>query len=223
MPLGVPSSFQAGDPYPIYVERGQGSQVWDVDGNQYTDFHGGFGVGVVGHAHPKIVEAITRAASTGHPLRRAHAGDGGAGRGAVPALRARPGALRQLGHRGDDGRHPHRPGRDRPRHGGQDRGLVPRPPRHGDVLGAAQRRVARQPRHVAHHADVGGIPADVAKHTAGRAVQRRGRLRGAAGRARARDRLPHPRARDDEHRHRRARARLPPGRSRTCASATASC
>ncbi len=65
MPLGVPSSFQAGDPYPIYIERGQGSQVWDVDANQYTDFHGGFGVGVTGHAHPKIVEAITRAANTG--------------------------------------------------------------------------------------------------------------------------------------------------------------
>jgi glutamate-1-semialdehyde 2,1-aminomutase len=65
MPLGVPSSFQAGDPYPIYLERGLASQVWDVDANQYTDFHGGFGVGVTGHAHPKIVEAITRAASTG--------------------------------------------------------------------------------------------------------------------------------------------------------------
>ena len=65
MPLGVPSSFQAGDPYPIYIERGLGSQVWDVDGTRYTDFHGGFGVRVTGHAHPKIVEAITRAATTG--------------------------------------------------------------------------------------------------------------------------------------------------------------
>jgi glutamate-1-semialdehyde 2,1-aminomutase len=65
MPLGVPSSFQAGDPYPIYVERGQGSQIWDVDGTQYVDFHGGFGVGVSGHTHPKIVEAIDRAARTG--------------------------------------------------------------------------------------------------------------------------------------------------------------
>jgi glutamate-1-semialdehyde 2,1-aminomutase len=65
MPLGVPSSFQAGDPYPIYVERGMGSQVWDVDGNEYVDFHGGFGANVVGHAHPKIVEAIDRAGRTG--------------------------------------------------------------------------------------------------------------------------------------------------------------
>ena len=43
----------------------QGSHVWDVDGNEYLDFHGGFGVNIVGHAHPKIVEAITRAANNG--------------------------------------------------------------------------------------------------------------------------------------------------------------
>jgi glutamate-1-semialdehyde 2,1-aminomutase len=65
LPMGVPSSFQAGDPYPVYVERGAGSHVWDVDGNEYLDFHGGFGVNLVGHAHPKIVEAITHAANTG--------------------------------------------------------------------------------------------------------------------------------------------------------------
>jgi len=65
LPLGVPSSFQAGDPYPIYIERGAGAHVWDVDGTDYLDFHGGFGVGVCGHAHPKIVEAITHAAKTG--------------------------------------------------------------------------------------------------------------------------------------------------------------
>ena len=65
MPLGVGSSFQAGDPYPIYLDRGLGSHVWDVDGNEYVDGHGGFGVNIVGHAHPKIVEAIENAAHTG--------------------------------------------------------------------------------------------------------------------------------------------------------------
>ncbi len=65
MPMGVASSFQANDPYPIYLERGRGSHVWDVDGREYLDFHSGFGVNVVGHAHPKIVEAIERAARTG--------------------------------------------------------------------------------------------------------------------------------------------------------------
>ena len=63
LPSGVSSNFQAGDPYPIYLERGKGSSVWDVDGTEYKDFHGGFGVNVVGHAHPKIVEALEKAAS----------------------------------------------------------------------------------------------------------------------------------------------------------------
>ena len=65
MPLGVASSFQANDPYPIYVREGRGSRVWDVDGHEYVDFHNGFGTMAVGHAHPKVVEAIERAARTG--------------------------------------------------------------------------------------------------------------------------------------------------------------
>ena len=65
LPFGVASSFQAGDPYPIYVARGEGAHVWDADGNEYLDFHGGFGCNLVGHAHPKVVEAIENAARTG--------------------------------------------------------------------------------------------------------------------------------------------------------------
>jgi glutamate-1-semialdehyde 2,1-aminomutase len=65
LPYGVASTFQAGDPYPIYVARGEGARVWDVDGTERIDFHGGFGCNVVGHAHPKIVEAIEHAARTG--------------------------------------------------------------------------------------------------------------------------------------------------------------
>lgn len=65
MPSGVASNFQVGDPYPLYLKRGRGSRVWDVDGTEYIDFHGGFGVNVVGHAHPKIVEAIRNVADQG--------------------------------------------------------------------------------------------------------------------------------------------------------------
>ena len=63
--LGVTSSFQANDPYPIYGDHGKGSKLWDVDGNEYVDYHNGFGVMAVGHAHPKVVEAIDRAARSG--------------------------------------------------------------------------------------------------------------------------------------------------------------
>jgi glutamate-1-semialdehyde 2,1-aminomutase len=65
MPRGVPSSFQDAAPQPVFVERGLGSRVWDVDGNEYVDFHNGFGVMVVGHAHPKIVDAVSRRIALG--------------------------------------------------------------------------------------------------------------------------------------------------------------
>ena len=58
MPGGVPSSFQRNDPWPTYIERGRGAQVWDVDGNEYLDFHNGFGVMCVGHANPVIAAAV---------------------------------------------------------------------------------------------------------------------------------------------------------------------
>jgi glutamate-1-semialdehyde 2,1-aminomutase len=58
MPKGVPSSFQENDPWPVYVERGEGSQVWDVDGTRYTDFHNGFGVMCIGHANPQVGAAV---------------------------------------------------------------------------------------------------------------------------------------------------------------------
>ena len=60
LPRGVPSSFQDAAPQPIFADHGHGSRIWDVDGNEYVDFHNGFGVMVVGHAHPKIVEAVRR-------------------------------------------------------------------------------------------------------------------------------------------------------------------
>jgi glutamate-1-semialdehyde 2,1-aminomutase len=58
MPGGVPSSFQKNDPWPVYIERGEGARVWDVDGNEYVDFHNGFGVMCVGHANPVIAAAV---------------------------------------------------------------------------------------------------------------------------------------------------------------------
>jgi glutamate-1-semialdehyde 2,1-aminomutase len=64
-PRGVPSSFQDAAPQPIFIEYGRGSRVWDVDGNEYVDFHNGFGVMVVGHAHPLIVDAVSKRIARG--------------------------------------------------------------------------------------------------------------------------------------------------------------
>jgi len=65
LPGGVSSSWQMWPPHPIYVDRGLGSRVWDIDGNEYVDYHNGYGVMVMGHAHPKIVEAVQRRVTEG--------------------------------------------------------------------------------------------------------------------------------------------------------------
>ena len=65
LPRGVPSSFQDAAPQPVFADHGKGSRIWDVDGNEYVDFHNGFGVMVVGHAHPKIVEAVSNQIARG--------------------------------------------------------------------------------------------------------------------------------------------------------------
>lgn len=56
---GVASSYQVRAPWPIYLSRGSGARVWDVDGNELLDFHNGFGSMVQGHAHPAIQRAVT--------------------------------------------------------------------------------------------------------------------------------------------------------------------
>ena len=62
---GVASSYQVRDPWPIYLEKGRGSKVWDVDGTEMVDFHNGFGSMVQGHANPAIVEAVQRQVARG--------------------------------------------------------------------------------------------------------------------------------------------------------------
>jgi glutamate-1-semialdehyde 2,1-aminomutase len=62
---GVASSYQLRDPWPIYLERGEGDRVWDVDGNEYVDFHNGFGSMTQGHAHPAITAAVAERAALG--------------------------------------------------------------------------------------------------------------------------------------------------------------
>ncbi len=60
LPGGVVSAYHRGEPWPVYVSHGDGPRVWDVDGNEYLDFHNGFSAMVQGHAHPVIGAAVTR-------------------------------------------------------------------------------------------------------------------------------------------------------------------
>jgi glutamate-1-semialdehyde 2,1-aminomutase len=55
---GVTSSWQITAPQPVWLSHGRGSKVYDVDGNEYVDLHGGYGAALAGHGHPAIVEAV---------------------------------------------------------------------------------------------------------------------------------------------------------------------
>jgi len=55
---GVTSSWQITQPQPVWLSHGAGSKVYDADGNEYVDLHGGYGAALAGHAHPAIVKAV---------------------------------------------------------------------------------------------------------------------------------------------------------------------
>ena len=68
IPGGVNSpvrSFGAVEGEPVFIARGQGSHVWDVDGNEYVDYLGSWGPLILGHANPAVVKAVKAAAEAG--------------------------------------------------------------------------------------------------------------------------------------------------------------
>ena len=69
IPGGVNSPVRAmrqiGRDHPIFVERGEGCELVDVDGNRYLDWVSSWGPLILGHAHPRVVEAVREAAGRG--------------------------------------------------------------------------------------------------------------------------------------------------------------
>ena len=68
IPGGVNSpvrAFRAVGGDPLYIVRGQGSHIWDADGNEYVDYIGSWGPLILGHAAPTVVEAVISAARSG--------------------------------------------------------------------------------------------------------------------------------------------------------------
>ena len=143
---GATSSWMIARPGTVWISHGQGSKVYDLDGTEYVDLHAGYGVMLVGHAHPAVVEAVQRRVELGTHFAQPTEDAVDRGRGARPALRAAPVALLQLGHRGHDGRRPPDAGHHRARPHRQDRGQLPRPPRRRDGLDVQRRRRARPAR-----------------------------------------------------------------------------
>lgn len=64
-PGGVHSSIRFFDPYPIFISKAMGSTIYDVDGNEYIDYHLAFGPVVLGHSHPGVVNAVKDQLSKG--------------------------------------------------------------------------------------------------------------------------------------------------------------
>ncbi len=57
---GVSTGLRAGaQPHPIFFERGHGSKLWDVDGNEYIDYVLGWGPNILGHGNPRLVDAVS--------------------------------------------------------------------------------------------------------------------------------------------------------------------
>ncbi|MCQ6560849.1 glutamate-1-semialdehyde 2,1-aminomutase [Paenibacillus mendelii] len=68
IPGGVNSpvrAFRSVGLNPVFVDRGEGYRVYDIDGNSYIDYVGSWGPLIMGHAHPKVIEAIVRTAEKG--------------------------------------------------------------------------------------------------------------------------------------------------------------
>lgn len=68
IPGGVNSpvrAYKAVGTHPTFISRAEGSKIYDVDGNEYVDYVASYGPLILGHAHPKVVDAIRRAAALG--------------------------------------------------------------------------------------------------------------------------------------------------------------
>jgi glutamate-1-semialdehyde 2,1-aminomutase len=66
LPLGVSSNFRYwGADKTIYIERGRGGRLWDIDGNEYIDYRMGYGPGILGYADPRVDEAARRGMEIG--------------------------------------------------------------------------------------------------------------------------------------------------------------
>jgi len=64
-PYGVHSNWRIFEPYPLFMKRGRGSRIWDVDDNEYIDYNMAFGALGIGHAHPVLVEEMKRVIEDG--------------------------------------------------------------------------------------------------------------------------------------------------------------
>ena len=71
-PSGVTHDSRYIEPYGLYITHAQGPRKWDVDGHCYVDYFGGHGALLLGHCHPKVVEAVNRQIARGTHFGASH-------------------------------------------------------------------------------------------------------------------------------------------------------
>ena len=91
-------------PGTVWVSHGKGSRIWDVDGTEYVDLHGGYGVMLVGHAHPAIADAVQRRMALGSHFAQPTDDAIVVAENLAERFGLPPVALRQQRHGSDDGR-----------------------------------------------------------------------------------------------------------------------
>src|SRR5574341_1897348 len=68
IPGGVNSpvrAFKSVGRSPLFISKAKGSKIWDADGNRYIDYVGSWGPLILGHAHPQVLKATSKAAANG--------------------------------------------------------------------------------------------------------------------------------------------------------------
>ena len=109
LPGGANSNFRAWGEDTVYVDRGQGGLVWDIDGNEYVDLRMGYGPVILGHGDPRVDDYVNERMRKGVSFSLTSEDEI---RAIELALRAdrlgRPGTHDGVRHRGHDARDAHR-------------------------------------------------------------------------------------------------------------------
>ncbi|MCJ2512409.1 MAG: aminotransferase class III-fold pyridoxal phosphate-dependent enzyme, partial [Candidatus Thermoplasmatota archaeon] len=58
LPGGVTGNVKFYHPYPVFAKKAKGSHLWDLDGNEYIDYMLCFGPMILGHGHPRVMNAV---------------------------------------------------------------------------------------------------------------------------------------------------------------------
>ena len=72
MPTGITHDARAISPFPYYIQKGYGSKIWDVDGNELYDCAVGHGALILGHNHPAIIAAVSEQIKKGFHFSACH-------------------------------------------------------------------------------------------------------------------------------------------------------